>query len=134
YHDLVLIRKEGHAPAQRVGMERLGAAKGGNRDRSVEDVSHLRPWSRSSTAEISGSAALNSSTNAKTLRLASASGIGFEGEGVGAATSTGTMAAAGLPCRRITVRLPRCSARLTSSEMRALASASDILRMVTNIT
>jgi hypothetical protein len=90
-------------------------AKCGHGHRSVKDVLHRRPWSKSSTADASGSAALNSATKARTLRRVSPL---FRGTRLrlGAATSTGTMAAAGFPWRKIKMRFFLCSAWSTSSE------------------
>jgi hypothetical protein len=132
---LVLSGEQGHAVSKRRSMAWLARSQGCDRDRGVENVPHRRPARRSWTAETAGSAALNSATKASTLRRAASASIAFlAAGGFGVATSTGTMAAAGFPWRRISVRFPWCSAWSTSSEMCALASASDIFFMVTNMT
>src|SRR5439155_3053609 len=95
--DFVSTRKERHAPAEGSRMPRFRRPQRGNRHGRVEHVRQWRPRRRSSTADVLGSAALNSSMKARTLRRVTLAVRG-RARGAGAsATSTGTIAAAGLP-------------------------------------
>jgi hypothetical protein len=102
----------------------LAGTEGRDGDRRVEHVLHRRPCTRSSAAGKFGSPqCAASSKNARTASSFIASACRL----FGAATSTGTMAAAGLPWRKITMRFFLCSAWSTSSDRCALASASEVL-------
>src|SRR5580704_11682660 len=95
--DRVAAGEERHAASECVRVAGLVSPNRGHGYRRVEYVPHRRLAIRSSTADLYGSAALNSSTNAETLRCTSSSLSTLARGRFGVATSTGTIAAAGLP-------------------------------------
>jgi len=108
----------------RCGVEGLVPSQRRDGDRRVEHVPHRRSRRRSSTARKPGSP--QRAASSKSARTSS-SVMDFALRHVGAATSTGTMAAAGLPWRRMRMRFFSCSAWSTSSERWAVASARGVL-------
>ena len=96
--DLVLPREQRGAAADGGAVPRFIIAERGHGHGCIQHVGHRRPWSRSATADVPGSAALNSRMNRFTLRAAAAGSMADRERGFGGiATSTGTIAAAGLP-------------------------------------
>src|ERR1019366_3786310 len=131
YDDRVESLQEGRQKGDRRAMVRLVRPKRRHRYGGVEHILHRRPRTRSSTAAKFGSPHWAASwKNART----SSSVMAFARAFFGTATSTGTIAAAGFPWRRITMRFFLCSAWSTSSDRCALASARDLLITMTIMT
>src|ERR1019366_1080307 len=131
YDDRVESLQEGRQKGDRRAMVRLVRPKRRHRYGGVEHILHRRPRTRSSTAAKFGSPHWAASwKNART----SSSVMAFARAFFGTATSTGTIAAAGFPWRRITMRFFLCSAWSTSSDRWALASARDVLITMTIMT